>query len=128
MDLIPSRYVSCRDATITLPLNAFREKKVHALAGIGNPERFFKTLESDLNVTVERHPLPDHVSFSESDITFADSYPVIMTEKDAVKVKEFANDQHWYLEVWARLPDNFMSQLNQKLEHIKELKGIKKNG
>ena len=64
----------------------FHGQKVHAVAGIGNPERFFKLLESR-GMLVTRHPLPDHAMISVDDVVFNDDLPVIMTRKDAVKCR-----------------------------------------
>jgi len=66
------------------PLADFRGRSVHAVAGIGNPGRFFDLL-SRHGLVVEPHPLGDHASFDKVDLTFDDDLPVLMTEKDAVK-------------------------------------------
>ncbi len=76
----------------------FAGRKVHAIAGIGNPERFFRMLESH-GMIVKRHPLPDHAKISPADISFADTMPVIMTSKDAVKCRFPAAGQCWSVEV-----------------------------
>lgn len=75
----------------------------HAVAGIGNPERFFSTLEAS-GLRIERHAFPDHHDFSDSDFQAFSSDTVLMTEKDAVKCQSFAGDDWWYLPVTARLP------------------------
>ena len=77
--------------------------KVHAVAGIGNPGRFFKTLEEQ-GFEVISHPFADHHAFTREDIDFNDSLPVLMTAKDAVKCRAFADTRHWYLPVTADLP------------------------
>src|SRR5690606_20568690 len=59
------------------------QRRLHAVAGIGNPARFFETLRS-LGVDVIEHAFPDHHAFTATDLQFADNLPVIMTEKDAV--------------------------------------------
>ena len=82
----------------------------HALAGIGNPERFFKLLEA-AGLTCISHSFPDHYQFQRSDIEFADNKPVLMTEKDAVKCTDFAGNQHWYLPVNAVPDPVFAEQL-----------------
>lgn len=65
-------------------LQDFVGARVHAIAGIGNPQAFFDAL-AGLGLTVDAHPLPDHARLTEADIAFADDAPVLMTEKDAVK-------------------------------------------
>jgi tetraacyldisaccharide 4'-kinase len=82
------------------PLQAFQGVDCHALAGIGNPERFFKLLELN-GLTCLTHSFPDHYSFKYNDIEFGDDKPVLMTEKDAVKCTQFAGQHHWYLPVTA---------------------------
>ena len=80
----------------------------HALAGIGNPERFFKRLAAaGLTCTVKS--FPDHYPFQRRDIEYADDKPVLMTEKDAVKCMAFAGKQHWYLPVKA-VPDPIFAE------------------
>jgi len=80
------------------PLSEFSGKSVHAIAAIGNPQRFFKMLES-LGIQVIAHALPDHARLRVDDISFADDLPVLMTEKDAVKCTEIAGPNHWYVPV-----------------------------
>lgn len=91
------------------------EKGIHAVAGIGNPQRFFASCES-LGWQIERHAFDDHHQFQASDITFDDGKPVLMTEKDAVKCIDFASQQHWYLPVNAKLNESFMPQLLDRLK------------
>ena len=88
----------------------FRQKHVHAVAGIGNPERFFQSLRN-FNFTVIPHALPDHHPYKADDINFNDSLPVIMTEKDAVKCGQFANDRQWYMAVTVVIDADFGNQL-----------------
>ena len=71
---------------------------VHAVAGIGNPERFFDMLRA-YGIEVLGHPLPDHAHLRPADIVFADGRPVLMTEKDAVKCARIAGPHHWYVPV-----------------------------
>jgi tetraacyldisaccharide 4''-kinase len=92
------------------PLSAFAGRDCHALAGIGNPSRFFRQL-AKAGLNCKTHPLPDHHAFTAADLDFKDDKPVIMTEKDAVKCSGFASSQSWYLPVVADLPDTFAAQL-----------------
>ena len=82
------------------PLSAWSGKSVHAIAGIGNPERFFNMLRSR-GIEVTGRALADHVRLKLADIEFGDDKPVLMTEKDAVKCAAFAGAQHWYVPVTA---------------------------
>ncbi|MDD5275280.1 MAG: tetraacyldisaccharide 4'-kinase [Methylovulum sp.] len=92
------------------PLAEFAAVACHALAGIGNPERFFKLLAA-AGLACTTHSFPDHYQFQQADIVFADSDPVLMTEKDAVKCTAFASQQHWYLPVIAVPETGFAEQL-----------------
>ena len=91
--------------------------KVHAVAGIGNPQRFFNTCRS-LGLDIIEHAFADHHRFKSEDIEFDDLLPVLMTEKDAVKCVEFADEKHWYLPVNAKLNTSF----DEKLEKLLKMK------
>jgi tetraacyldisaccharide 4'-kinase len=81
-------------------LAEFAGHSVHAVAGIGNPERFFNMLRSH-GIEVIGHALADHARFQAADICFDDQRPVLMTEKDAVKCAALAGPRHWYVPVTA---------------------------
>ena len=68
----------------TCEILAFSGRRVHAVAAIGNPDRFFDALET-FGIDVIRHPHRDHANFTAADFEFGDSLPVLMTTKDAVK-------------------------------------------
>ncbi|MDT8397276.1 MAG: tetraacyldisaccharide 4'-kinase [Pseudomonadales bacterium] len=89
-------------------------QKVHAVAGIGNPERFFSTL-TQCGFAIISHVFRDHYRYRAADLEFNDELDVIMTEKDAVKCKAFANERCWYLKVEAVLPESFGAALLQQL-------------
>jgi tetraacyldisaccharide 4'-kinase len=80
------------------PLQKFAGSTVHAVAGIGNPERFFNMLRAH-GIEVMGHPLADHARMRPQDIVFTDDKPVLMTEKDAVKCKALTDERHWYVPV-----------------------------
>lgn len=86
----------------TRRLGEFHGQKVHAVAGIGNPERFFRELEKQ-GLEVIRHPFPDHAALVMDDVLFMDDYPVLMTEKDAVKCADFADKRHFFVPVTAEM-------------------------
>ncbi|NOT12607.1 MAG: tetraacyldisaccharide 4'-kinase [Methylococcaceae bacterium] len=92
------------------PLQEFQQIGCHALAGIGNPERFFKVLAT-AGLPCTLHRFPDHYRYQRHDIDFGDDKPVLMTEKDAVKCRQLASQQHWYLPVQAQLAPDFAKQL-----------------
>lgn len=80
----------------------FTGRRVHVVAGIGNPERFFLHLR-DLGVSFVAHSFADHHRYTLNDMDFADADAVIMTEKDAIKCAHFARDNWWALPVEARV-------------------------
>ena len=67
-------------------LEALGASGVHAVAGIGHPERFFRTLKK-LGLNVIPHARDDHARLASSDLNFGDGLPVVITEKDAVKCR-----------------------------------------
>lgn len=89
---------------------------VHAVAGIGNPARFFNSLKA-CGFGIIAHGYPDHHAFRDRDIAFDDGYDIVMTEKDAVKCLAFATQRHWYLKVEAVLPDHFLPALLERLRN-----------
>lgn len=89
-----------------LPLSAFKSKRVHAIAGIGNPARFFNALMAE-GLQVIEHSFPDHHVFDEKEINFQDDLPVVMTEKDAVKCRNIANSNHWALPIDIAIDSQF---------------------
>jgi tetraacyldisaccharide 4'-kinase len=88
----------------TVPLKSFAGRAVHAVAGIGNPDRFFNMLRSH-GIEVTGHPLDDHARLRREDMIFADGAPVLMTEKDAVKMAGLADERHWVVPVNASFDD-----------------------
>lgn len=113
--LQPVEWRNVKDPAITRPLATFSGKTVHAMAGIGHPERFFQTLAT-LGVAVIPHPLPDHHPLTKQDIPSQPPLPVVMTEKDAVKCRDFATDNEWYLTVSAILPESMVESLISRLK------------
>ena len=85
-------------------------KSVHAVAAIGNPERFRTTLES-LGLAVTLHGKDDHQALVPGDLIFDDEQPVIITAKDAVKLNGTPRDNLWVLEVEIALESDFIDQL-----------------
>ncbi len=81
---------------------AFLGKRIHAVAGIGNPARFFDHLQR-LGLNFAAHAFPDHHAYAQADLEFSDADAIIMTEKDAIKCLHFARENHWVLPVDARV-------------------------
>ncbi|MBM0105145.1 tetraacyldisaccharide 4'-kinase [Steroidobacter sp. S1-65] len=96
-------------------LQTFVGTRVHAIAGIGNPRAFFDAL-SELGLTVDAHPLPDHARLTVADLAFPDGGPVLMTEKDAVKCRSGA-DAAGLANCWAVRLDVAMSEADAQAIH-----------
>jgi len=111
-------------------LDELRGLRVHAVAGIGNPDRFFNTLHALGVAEVIEHPFPDHHAFSPDDFNFADpdsdnlgaagDLPVVMTEKDWVKCRNFNDPRLSYISVKAVPTDEFNSALTALLTKLGE--------
>lgn len=96
------------------PLSAFAGQRVHAVAGIGNPARFFGMLRQH-GLGVVPHAFADHHNYRAEDFAFGSELPVLMTEKDAVKCVAFANAWFYSVPVAAKLPEAFWIALLEKL-------------
>jgi tetraacyldisaccharide 4'-kinase len=94
-----------------------RDKTLHAIAGIGNPQRFFARLRQ-AGLKFRAHPFPDHFRFGEDDLAFAGDEVVLMTEKDAVKCLAFARENWWYLPVEADVDPALRSLILTKLRSL----------
>ena len=109
------------DARERKPLKAFAGQKVHAAAGIGDPNRFFLHL-GRAGIKVMPHPFPDHHAFSPRELEFGDGLPVMLTEKDAVKLRSAARPDWWVLPVSAKLDPAFGAWLLGKLDECRRSK------
>jgi tetraacyldisaccharide 4'-kinase len=96
------------------PLSSFEGARVHAIAAIGHPQRFFTSLIAQ-GIEVIPHPFADHHAFAPADLAFGDGLPVLMTEKDAVKCQAFAQPGWWSVPVKATLPAAFYDALCARL-------------
>ncbi len=101
---LEARTLSRLDDSETRPLGELAGSRVHAVAAIGHPRRFFDTL-ARAGIEVVAHPLPDHAAIDARDVTFADDDPVLMTEKDAVKCRHLPPDDLWYVPVDVSMHD-----------------------
>lgn len=96
------------------PLSSFSGQRVHAVAGIGDPERFFQMLRTH-GIGVVPHAFGDHHRYSAEDLRFGSDLPVLMTEKDAVKCAGLANDRYFSVGIDAHLPEAFWIALLDRL-------------
>jgi tetraacyldisaccharide 4'-kinase len=104
MRLEPAGFHRVRDPHRTAAADALLGQRLHAVAGIGNPARFFGTLAS-LGLAFTPHAFPDHHAFAPGDLDFPDCDAVLMTEKDAVKCRAFPRDDLYALRVEARVDE-----------------------
>ena len=109
------------DSADRRPASAFAGQKVHAVAGIGDPNRFFLHV-AKLGVKLVPHPFPDHHRFGARDLEFGDDAPVLMTEKDAVKLRRAAKPNWWVLPVTAELDPAFGEWLSKRLDGLRRSK------
>ena len=97
---------------------AARGRPVAAIAGIGHPERFFEHL-ARLGIAARPHAFPDHHVFQPKELRLGDAELVLMTEKDAVKCRAFADARMWFLRVDAILPETFDAFLLARLDSLR---------
>jgi len=95
----------------------WKGRRVHAIAGLGNPDGFFQLLREH-GLEVVEHPFPDHHPFGPEDIAFTDGLPVLMTEKDAVKCRRFAQPNHFVVRISAQPDAAFIGALELQLGRI----------
>ena len=90
-------------------------EEVHAVAGIGKPEKFFASLEA-AGLRIRRHAYPDHHPYTPQDLKFSGKLPLLMTTKDAVKCQRFAEADWWAVEHHLRLPEAAWQELCSRLQ------------
>lgn len=117
MTLAGDTAVSLADRAERRALRDFAGRRAHAVAGIGNPQRFFAQLRA-LGIDAQEHPFPDHRAFVAADLDFGDDAPVLMTEKDAVKCSAFARADWWSVPVRAQLPMEFVEAVAARIRAI----------
>jgi tetraacyldisaccharide 4'-kinase len=114
MTLEGDKLVRFTDARDVRAAKSFAGQRVHAVAGIGDPKRFFLQL-ARFGLKIVPHPFRDHHAFSAADLDFGDADPVVMTEKDAVKCKRIAQAHFWVFPVSASLDPAFERWLLERL-------------
>ncbi|MDZ7841133.1 MAG: tetraacyldisaccharide 4'-kinase [Gammaproteobacteria bacterium] len=97
------------------PLEAFRGRRVHAAAGIGNPGGFFAML-AGAGIDVQPHPFPDHHRYGAGDFSGMRDAPIVMTEKDAVKCGGLPLEDAWYTRASIELESRFDNTLIELLK------------
>ena len=107
---------ACRlNGSLARPLQGFKDTTVHAVAGIGNPKRFFDLLRAH-GIQVIEHGFPDHAAITQADLQFGDDFEVFMTEKDAVKLSRKMSDRYWSVPVDLVMDADKSSALMDRIE------------
>jgi len=114
MRLEPAGFRRVADPGAAVAVDSLRGKRLHAVAGIGNPRRFFATLEA-LGLAFTPHAFPDHHAFAARDLEYPDCDAVLMTEKDAVKCRRFARADLLALRVEARVDDRLADSIAARI-------------
>jgi len=119
MQLAPLELISVINPAHKISFAEFARNKIHVVAGIGHPQRFFKMLNK-AGFDIIPHEFPDHHLYQPREMNFSDTLPIIMTEKDAVKCAGFADERYWYVKVGAVLNDSFKQKFQEKLYETKK--------
>ena len=118
-DAIPFEIVAIEatrvNGSVARPLQGFKDTTVHAVAGIGNPKRFFDLLRAN-GIQVIEHGFPDHAAITKADLEFGDDFQVLLTEKDAVKLGNKLADKIWYVSVELRMDTGLETSLIERIE------------
>jgi tetraacyldisaccharide 4'-kinase len=91
-----------------------RGRRVAAVAGIGNPERFFDHL-ARLGIAARRLAFPDHHAYRAADLKLPGVEVIVMTEKDAVKCAALADARMWSMRVDALVDPELDTFLHDRL-------------
>lgn len=111
---LSSSAVNRLDDSTKSTVDAFIGQTVHAVAGIGNPQRFFQMLQQQ-GIDIIEHAFPDHHSYTQEDFSGWSEQCIIMTEKDAVKCRHLRLPDAWMLQVSAVFSDRLKSRLDEEL-------------
>ena len=112
------------NGSLTRALSGFKDTTVHAVAGIGNPQRFFDLLREN-GIQVIEHEFRDHAAINFSELQFGDEFEVFMTEKDAVKFKQKLPDKFWMVPVDLTMDDAAVEKLLDGIETRLRARGDK---
>jgi subfamily B ATP-binding cassette protein MsbA len=114
MTLSPARFIHLNSGKEYSVDKWPMHNQVHAIAGVGNPNRFFDLLLR-LGFEFDKNPFPDHHKYNKRDLYYLDHLPILMTEKDAAKCKHFKNSKIWYLSIESKIESQFIDRLEEKL-------------
>ncbi len=105
------------------PLSGFRNIRVNALAGIEDPSRYFDMLRAH-GLEVNEHVFPSDHTFTSKDLGFEEDAPLLMTEKDAMKIKPYAKPNHWYVPISAVLGKKFAERLIRTMKQSAQQRSL----
>ena len=103
-------------------IGEFKNKKVTAFAGIGNPENFFNLLKDDNINVVKEMKFPDHYNYSKKELenlineAKENNTILITTEKDYFRIDENYKKNINYLKIAVDIKNR-----NQLIEEIKKI-------
>lgn len=117
MEYTAGKLRSVKNPDIERDIEVFDGQMVHAVSGVGNPARFHSYLRSH-EMQLIKEEFSDHHKYTASDLNYGDEFPIVMTEKDAVKCEEFATDDMWYLPISAQMANTFIHRLDKRLKEI----------
>jgi tetraacyldisaccharide 4'-kinase len=115
MHLVGARFYNLQNPQLNASIADFADKKIKAIAAIGNPDRFFKHLRN-LGLSFTGIGFGDHHAFNLDDLAKLDCEVLIMTEKDAVKCQVFAQAHYWVLPVEANIDQSLLSLVLEKIK------------
>ena len=118
MTIAGTRFAALNDGARQCDAAALRGRKLYALAGIGDPCRFFRQLEG-LGLSFTPHPFPDHHAYVAQDLEFARDGVLLLTEKDAVKCAGLYSGEAWVLPVSAELESGLITRILEKINGCK---------
>ncbi|HEX5126218.1 MAG TPA: tetraacyldisaccharide 4'-kinase [Rhodocyclaceae bacterium] len=115
MRLQPGRWYRLGDPSDQCEPAYLQSIRTRAVAGIGRPERFFRTLHDQGISPIEARAFPDHYPFSKDDLSLGDADALLMTEKDAIKCAHIAPRETWVLPVDAVIDDAALDLIVERL-------------
>ncbi len=117
MQLTGTQFYNLVDPDIKATAIYFKRKSIKAIAGIGNPDRFFEHLRQ-LGLNFSASSFEDHHAFTAADLAQMESDVLLMTEKDAVKCRPFAQSHHWVLPIEAKIDGDLMQLVLKKIAKL----------
>src|SRR3990167_2710047 len=113
-EFVIDEFVNLKNPHQKLNLTEIASQKIYAIAGIGNPDNFFNALRR-CYLNIVPVAFPDHHDFQYADINFEKDAIILMTEKDAIKCKKFADERHFAACGHAEIEKKLIEKIVQKL-------------